>query len=354
MQIKLHANARTTPKTRAMIQSSDLSVAALARDLGLSETTVRRWKSRDRVTDGSHVPHNLHASTTPTEEALIVALRRDVVLSLDDIVEVMHRCVNPNLSRSAIHRCLVRHGVSRRAVITEAGRQTGSGRFDPDIPCGFIHVDLKHLPRLEGRAAYIWVAIDRATRFVHIEIIEKRDARSTAACLERFIASFPHPVHTVLTDNGSEFTDRFAVDKKNKPEGKPSGDHPFDARCRRAGIEHRLTKPFHPQTNGMVERFNRRLAEAIRAHPGAGTNRGKNKFKDRRQRNAFLEKIVHDYNRTRLRCLNYVSPIEAINNLSGHNTKARDTGGGAEPAITSSSTVSLGLTQGRFRRRWRV
>ena len=327
MQIELHANARTTPKTRALIQSSPRSVAALARELGLSETTVRRWKARDRVTDGSHVPHNVHASTTPTDEALIVELRRDVGLSLDDIVEVMRRCVirdqGPALSRSAIHRCLRRHGIAHRPVVTDDAESRRVGQFPKDIPCGFIHMDLKHLPRLEGHPAYVCVAIDRATRFVHIEIIAPRDAKTVAACLEHFLARFPHPVHTVLTDNGSEFTDRFAVDKKNKSEGKPSGGHAFDRVCQEHGIEHRLTKPFHPQTNGMVERFNRRLADAIRSHPAPGTNTGKNKFRDHQQRNTFLAKVVHDYNRTRLRCLDYVSPIEVLHNLPGHNTQAR-------------------------------
>ena len=50
---------------------------------------------------------------------------------------------------------------------------------------------------------------------------------------------------------------------KGKPEGKPSGNHPFDMVCAKTKIDHRLTKPFKPQTNGMVERFNRRIAEAI-------------------------------------------------------------------------------------------
>ena len=321
MQIKLHANATTTPKVRAMIQKSPRSVAELARELGISETTVRRWKSRTRVEDGSHRRHNLGQSTTTDEEALILELRRDIGLSLDDIVEVMKRCVNPRLSRSAIHRCLQRLGVAKRPQ--ESGDATPShGSFPDDVPCGFIHIDLKHLTRLQGQIAYVFVAIDRATRFVHIEIIENRDAITIAACLERFLAAFPHPVHTILTDNGSEFTDRFAVDKKDKPAGKPSGDHPFDRLCQKNRIEHRLIKPYHPQTNGMVERFNRRLAEALRQHPAAGSNGGKNRFLCHSDRNAFLHRVVSDYNRTRLRCLKYISPSEALHNQPGHNTQA--------------------------------
>lgn len=319
MQIRLHANARTTPKTRAWLQSSPLPIAEKARQLGVSETTARRWQARDCVTDRSHRRHNLGQSTSAVEEALILELRRDLGLSLDDIVEAMRRCVNPALSRSAIYRCLRRLGVAARPP--KPGAAT-PGRFDAGAPCGFIHIDLKHLTRLGGEPSYVFVAIDRASRFVHIEIAVSRFAEEIAACLERFLAVFPHPVTVILTDNGSEFTDRFAVKKIGKPEDKPSGGHPFDRVCQAHGIEHRLTKPFHPQTNGMVERFNRRLAEAIRERPAAATNRGKNKFRSHAERNAFLHRVVDAYNRTRLRCLNYISPIETLNNLTKDNTCA--------------------------------
>lgn len=321
MQINLHKNATTTPKTRAYIQSSDASVTELALELGISETTVRRWRERDRTTDGSHVRRNLGQSTTEVEEALIVELRRDVGLSLDDIVEVMKRCVNPNLSRSAIHRAMQRLGVAQRPARPEDKPTAGSGTFEATT-CGFIHIDLKHLPRLEGQPAYVFVAIDRVTRFAHIEIVTDKRAETINACLVSFLKAFPHRVHTILTDNGSEFTDKFAVDMKGKPEGKPSGNHPFDRTCAQSNIKHRLTKPFHPQTNGMAERFNRRIGDAIQERPSTGANRGKNKFATQHERNDFLKTFVHNYNHTRLRVLGYTSPIENLHNLTGHNTKA--------------------------------
>ncbi len=109
---------------------------------------------------------------------------------------------------------------------------------------------------------------------------------------------------------------------KRKPPDKPSGKHPVDRLCADTGIEHRLTRPFHPQTNGMVERFNRRLAQALRDAPPASRNRGKNRFDTHQQRNQFIRDVVDAYNHTRLRCLDYKAPIEALNNPTGHNTKA--------------------------------
>lgn len=318
MQVNLHANATTTPKMRAYIQQSPASVAALAKELSITQTTVRRWKSRTHVKDGSHTRHNLGQSTSPAEELLIIGLRRDVGLNLDDIVEVMQRCVNKKLSRSAVYRCLRRHDLSSRPVLPEPEKP---GDFEK-ARFGFVHIDLKHLPRLEGKTSYVFVAIERVTRFVYVEIIEKRDAQTVAGCLDRFLEAFSYPVHTVLTDNGSEFTDRFAVDMKDKPHDKPSGRHAFDLVCAKNKIEHRLTKPFHPQTNGMVERFNRRIAEALRRHPAAGTNSGKNKFINHEQRNQFIISFVDAYNHTRLQCLGYIAPVEAVHNQTEQYTKA--------------------------------
>src|SRR6218665_1119969 len=318
MRVDLHANATTTPLTRAYIQRSTASVADLVAELGVSERTVRRWRGRSEVTDRSHRRHQLGQSTSPEEEALICGLRSDVGLGLDDLVEVMHRCVNPDLSRSAVYRCLRRYGMSGPA---ERPVPEAPGRFDIQ-PFGFVHVDLKHLTSLQHTKSYVFVAIERVTRFVHVEIVTSRDGETIAGCLEHFLIAFGHPVHTILTDNGSEFTDRFAVDMKGKPEGLPSGSHPFDKICAANGIKHRLTKPYHPQTNGMVERFNRRLAEAIRNAPKAARNNGKNRFDTHHERDDFIHAFVDAYNRTRLRCLNYIAPRQALANHTENNTSA--------------------------------
>jgi transposase len=317
MELTLHANATTTPKTRAYIQQSRLPVRDLAAELGVSETTIRRWRGRTTVMDRSHAPKSRTTRLTLVEERLIRELRSQALLMLDDITEVMRRCVRASISRSAVHRCLVRHGLNKVAKPDKAQ----VGVFET-ASVGFIHIDLKHLPALERTKSYAFVAIDRATRFVHVEIVLRRDAATIAGCLERFLDAFPHPVHTILTDNGSEFTDRFAVDMKDKPEDKPCGRHPFDRLCAARQIKHRLIKPFHPQTNGMVERFNRRIAEAIQNAPPAERNAGKNRFDSHDQRNNFIHDFVHAYNRTRLKCLDYKAPLHLLTNLPGPNTKA--------------------------------
>jgi transposase InsO family protein len=317
MELKLHVNATTTPKTRAYIQNSTSPVARLAVELGVSETTIRRWRERREVLDRSHAPKHPRISLTPAEEQLVVELRQQVGLPFEDVVEVMQRCVRAQLSRSAIYRCLRRHGIASRPAAPVAA----TGVFE-QYPFGFVHVDLKHLPRLQGQPAYVLVAIERVTRFVYVDIVTKRDAQTIAGCLERFLESFGHKVHTILTDNGSEFTDRFGG-ARWQPEGRtPSGKHPFDRVCARAGIKHRLTKPFHPQTNGMVERFNRRIAEALRNAPAAPATQGKNRFQTHTQRNRFITRFVDAYNKTRLRCINYKAPVEAIANQAKDNTCA--------------------------------
>lgn len=317
MDLKLHANARTTPRTRALIQASDLPVSVLAAQFGVSEVTIRRWRKREDVHDRSHRPHHLKVSLSPVEEQLAGELRQLVRLSIDDVVEVLQRCIRQTISRSAVYRSLKRQGLTR----LESEPPTPSAQFEP-TPAGFVHIDLKHLPKLEGRNGYVFVAIERVTRFAYIEIVERRDAHTIAACLKRFLSSFGYCVHTILTDNGAEFTDRYRGAHWYEGGRGVSGQHAFDRICKDHGITHKLTRPFTPRTNGMVERFNRRIAKAIADHPKSGANGGKNTFASRLQRDTYLIDFVNAYNRTRLRCIQYQTPIMRLNNLTEEYTFA--------------------------------
>ena len=124
-------------------------------------------------------------------------LRVSVGLSLDDALEVMRRCVKPDLSRSALYRCWKRYSVGTRPKTS----REKPGVFQTDRPAGFIHIDVKYLTALGGKRDYAYVAIDRATRFVYVEILPDRKGATAAAFLKRFLEAFPYPVHTILTDN---------------------------------------------------------------------------------------------------------------------------------------------------------
>ena len=152
MQLRLHANATTTPRIRAYIQKSTASPAALARELGIHPRTVARWKVRPDVADRSTRPHRLATAISQWEEALILELRRSLALPLDDIVEAMRRCLNPQLSRSGVHRCLKRHGLSARLTPQPAP----AAAFRTETPAGFIHIDVKYLPPLGRRRSYAY------------------------------------------------------------------------------------------------------------------------------------------------------------------------------------------------------
>ena len=103
------------------------------------------------------------------------------------------------------------------------------------------------------------MAIDRTSKFAFAKLAEKANRMTASAFLTALIEAVPYKIHTVLTDNGIQFT--FPARYADGPTARYA-THMFDIRCRENGIEHRLTKPNHPWTNGQVERMNRTLKKA--------------------------------------------------------------------------------------------
>jgi len=130
-----------------------------------------------------------------------------------------------------------------------------------DYEPGFIHVDVKYLPQMpdEPHRRYLFVAIDRATRWVYLELHKDKSAASSERFFKHLIKQCPVTIQKVLAENGKEFTHRFCA----TGERQPTGHHPMDKLCRDHGIEHRLIPTGHPQTHGMVERFNGRISEVL-------------------------------------------------------------------------------------------
>jgi len=114
----------------------------------------------------------------------------------------------------------------------------------------------------ETARRYLFVAIDRATRWVFVRVYRAKTAANARRFLRDLERACPMRIRTILTDNGKEFTDRlFGLRRR-----AATGQHEFDQLCAELGIEHRLAPPQHPQTNGMVERFNGRIEEVLQSH----------------------------------------------------------------------------------------
>jgi hypothetical protein len=109
----LHVSARTTPCLRAELQASKESTRALAARYNLNPKTVAKWRTRTTAADAAMGPKVPKSTVlTPAEEAIVVAFRQKTLLPLDDVLGCLKDTI-PNLSRSALHRCFQRHGISR-------------------------------------------------------------------------------------------------------------------------------------------------------------------------------------------------------------------------------------------------
>ena len=302
---QVHARARTTPLIRAEIQASTLSQAELAERYNVTRATIAKWKARDTTQDRSHRPHQLATTLSAGQEAIVAEIRRFTLIPLDDLLVVVREFIDPAASRSGLDRCLRRHGLSNlnalRAQAREAaGEAPAPAKCFKDYEPGFLHVDIKYLPQMPDEASrrYLFVAIDRATRWVFMRIYADQGEDSSVNFLERLHEAAPMKITRVLTDNGSQFTDRFTSKQR-----EPSGRHKFDVRCKALAIEHRLCPPRHPQTNGMVERFNGRISELVK----------QTRFASAAELEHTLTAYLKTYNhRIPQRALAHQTPIQAL------------------------------------------
>ena len=261
----IHSQARTTPVTRKEMRESSLSDRELAKKYNVTRSTARKWKGRDDHQDRSHRPHKLYTTLTAQQETIVCILRTTLLLPLDDLLAITKEFLNEAASRSGLQRLLRREGLpslkqlQAQQKAEERSKQTSKKGFK-DYKPGYFHVDIKYLPRMPDQTSRtsLYVAIDRATRWVFLKVYPDQSEQSSADFLRVLEQASAVKIEKVLTDNGSQFTDRFTSKKK-----KPSGKHCFDKQCKALGIEHRLTPPRTPQMNGMVERFNGRVAEVI-------------------------------------------------------------------------------------------
>jgi transposase InsO family protein len=288
----LHGCAKTTEAVRRAIQNSQKSAAKIAKEFGINPKTARKWKNRDFVQDQPMGPKEARSTLlSKEEEALIAAFRKITLFPLDDCLYSLQATI-PHLTRSSLHRCLQRNHISR---LPEMEREKkGKTRFK-EYPIGYIHIDIAEVRTEEGKL-YLFVAIDRVSKFAYAELHPKATKSIAAQFLKNLIEALPYKIHTVLTDNGIQFT--------NRKQDRYAFTHVFDRVCDENHIEHRLTKANHPWTNGQVERMNRTLKEATvkRYH-----------YTNHQQLKNHLYHFLNAYNLAkRLKALKGLTPYEYI------------------------------------------
>ena len=267
----------------------------MSKELGINPKTVAKWRKRATVEDQKTGPKEPRSSVlTEAEEATVVAFRRHTLLPLDDCLYALQPTI-PHLTRSSLHRCLQRHDISRLPEVD--GDKPKRQRFKR-YPIGFFHIDIAEVQTAEGKL-YLFVAIDRTSKFAVAQLVETADRRTAWEFLERVLEAVPYKIHTILTDNGIQFAEQ--PRNRNTITSRPMR---FDMICTANDIEHRLTKPNHPWTNGQVERMNRTIKDATvkRYH-----------YDDHSQLRSHLADFLAAYNfARRLKTLGGLTPYEYI------------------------------------------
>ena len=258
---------------------------------------MAKWKRRSSVADVPTGPKQARSTVlSADEEAIVVAFRKHTLLPLDDCLYALQPTL-PKLTRSALHRCLQRNGISQLPNVE--GEKKPKRKFKV-YPIGFFHIDIAEVQTAEGKL-YLFVAIDRTSKFAFTQLVEQATRVTASDFLVALVAAVPYKIHTVLTDNGIQF--RFAPRYADGPTARYMS-HMFDMRCRENGIEHRFTKINHPWTNGQVERMNRTIKEATvqRYH-----------YDDHQLLRRHLDDFVAAYNfGRRLKTLKGLTPYEFI------------------------------------------
>lgn len=263
MPMSLHKNARTTLAIRAEIAASNETAAVLAQRYGITEQTVYKWKKRTSFHDRSHTAHRLQTQLTPVQERVVVQLRLTLLLPLDDLLAVTHEFICEKVSRSGLDRCLRRHGVGNLNTL-KPREPAPSRKAFKSCPPGCLRMDVKYLPQMQGedKRRYLFVAIDRATRWVFVRIKSNKSAASVRAFLGTLHKACPIKITRLLTNSGKEFTGQLFASRAHEP----GGHHEFDLLCQQLGIEQCLARPQTPKTNGMAEHFSERIADVLKTH----------------------------------------------------------------------------------------
>jgi transposase-like protein len=291
----LHARAKTTIVIRKEIQNSTKSIRVLAKEHNVNFKTILKWKHRDDVIDKPFGSKTLRTVLTPEEEQAICIFRKSSNLSLDDCFAVLMDSI-PKLTRSNLHRCLKRNNLS---VLPKLEEKTTEKKKFKDYEIGYFHIDITEIILEKNNKFYLFVAIDRISKLAIVRLYKNQTMDNSAEFLKTVIDNCPYKIHTILTDNGAQFTYRLLIKAL-----RPKKFHAFDLICRSERIKHKLTKFRHPWTNGQVERFNKTIKDAtIKIYHYDNFEQIKN----------HLEEFILAYNfAKKLKSLKFKTPLEFL------------------------------------------
>ena len=226
---KLHPRARTTPATRAEIKElyfkKGVKTSEISKRFGVSQTTIYKWIKRESNQDlkmGTKTPNTV---LSKFEEQVICSVRKNLLLSLDDLYITLKDQI-PSLSRSNLHRCLQRHGLSnlkdmeeyknretnrvlekeQEQILKDRKKNNPHGNKFEDYEIGFVHIDITTIFLTKEEKYYLYVAIDRVSKYVHYKVYDQQTRETAIDFLKEVYNMFPFKIHTILTDNGIQFT----------------------------------------------------------------------------------------------------------------------------------------------------
>lgn len=262
--MQYHYNAKTNIQQRKIIKETigKISSRDLAEKFQVSHQTISKWRKVEHLEDKSSKPNKIHYALSKSEEKIIKKVRKKGLFSLDELLIALGPYIE-KLNRSNCYRTLKRYRLNKLSLQEKKERK----RFANYLP-GFLHIDLFYLPKIKEsdktkKRYYCFLAIDRTTKVIFLEVYPRRSQREAADFLLKVLEFFPYRIHHILTDNGKEFSLKGMRNRFGQIREKAL----FDLICQWLEIKHKTTKPYHPWTNGQAERMVRTVKEhTIKVH----------------------------------------------------------------------------------------
>ena len=279
-----HGRGHVPADVRQAIRTSPESLRVLAARYGINPKTVAKWKARGSADDLPSGPRGpRQGGLSAEDEDIIVRFREHTLLPLDDCLYALQAQI-PHLSRSALHRCLQRHGISRLARTAQHASE-GAG-VPGGAVLGCLHVDRSVVQSGDG-ARFLFNAIDQASKFVFVRMGPTGGAEDAEAFLAALVERLPFRLMRIVTPDAPPFA------------GEGEGGR-FTSLCRARGIDHQLSSGGHPWSGGSGARIGR-LIEGGLTFASADDVEG------------LLRSFVHAYNfRRRLKTLRGQTPHEYL------------------------------------------